>query len=66
MSEGRIITTVCLLTDEEVSLLGANFSRAWPIDQTPCFQGLLQAIDEAERQMWHARDQQQKAEIAPQ
>ena len=54
----RQITTICLCTDDELQLLGQGFSRAWPIDQTPCFEGLLQAIDDAERDMWRRRDQE--------
>ena len=61
---GRQITTICLVTDEELSLLGAQFSRAWPIEQTPCFPGLLQAIDDAERDMWRARECKQELEAA--
>ena len=60
---GRMITTVCLVTDDELSLLGTNFSRAWPIDDTPCFQGLLQAIDNAEREIWRARDSEAAEKI---
>ena len=56
MAEKRIITTICLLTDEELAHLGSNFSRAWPIDDAPCCGGLLEAIDSAEREMWRARD----------
>lgn len=54
----RLITTICLCTDDERQLLGQGFSRAWPIDDTPCFQGLLQAIDDAERELWRRRDQE--------
>ena len=61
MTDGRIITTVCLLTDDELALLGAQFNRAWPIEQAPCFSGLLQAIDDAERDVWRSRDKQQAA-----
>lgn len=52
----RQITTVCLVTDQELKSLGAGFSRAWPIEHAPCFDGLLNAIDEAERELWRARD----------
>lgn len=54
----RQIVAVGLLTEHELQLLGAGFSRAWPIDDTPCFGGLLAAIDEADREMWRARDQE--------
>jgi len=52
----RQIVAVGLLTEHELKLLGQGFSRAWPIDATPCFEGLLLAIDEAERELWRARD----------
>ena len=42
----RRIVAVCLVTQEELQRLGDEFERAWPIDETPCFEGLLQAIDE--------------------
>ena len=49
---------VGLLTAHELQLLGVGFSRAWPIDDTPCFEGLLEAIDAAEREMWRGRDEE--------
>ena len=52
------IVAVGLLTEHELRLLGAGFSRAWPVDHTPCFEGLLSAIDEAERELSRARDQE--------
>jgi hypothetical protein len=52
------IVAVGLLTEHELRLLGAGFSRAWPVDHTPCFEGLLSAIDEAELELSRARDQE--------
>ena len=54
----RLIVAVGLLTEPELQRLGAGFSRIWPIDGTPCFQGLVQAIDDAERELWRDRDRQ--------
>ena len=54
--EKRQIVAVGLLTEHELQLLGARFSRAWPIDSAPCFEGLLNAIDEAERQMRRSKN----------
>ena len=57
------IIAVGLLTQHDVDLLGPTFDRLFPIDETPCFNELLQAIDEADRQLWRQRDselQQQK------
>ena len=48
MSEQRIVA-VGLLTQREVELLGDGFSRLWPVDSTPWFTELIQAIDEADR-----------------
>jgi hypothetical protein len=55
LAQYRIIA-VGLLTQQDLDLLGPSFTRAWPVDETPCFEGLLLAIDEAEREMWRARD----------
>ena len=45
------IVAVALLTDDDVTRLGANFRRLWPVDETPCFEGLLDAIDRADREL---------------
>jgi hypothetical protein len=45
------IVAVGLLTERDLSLLGANFSRIWPVEEAPHFDELLQAIDEADRQV---------------
>ena len=45
-----------LLTEHELKLLGEGFSRAWPVDETPCFEGLIQAIDEADRALRRERE----------
>lgn len=57
MTEGQIVA-VGLLTQDELQLLGAGFKRAWSVDESPCFQGLLEAIDDADRELWRARDAQ--------
>jgi hypothetical protein len=41
---------VGLLTRRDLNLLGPTFTRAWPVDDAPCFADLLRAIDEAERE----------------
>ena len=51
----RRIVAVALLTEAELRGLGSTFERAWPIDETPCFQGLLDAIEEADRSLLGAR-----------
>lgn len=56
MPKDRIVA-VGLLTQRDVDVLGAGFKRLWPVDETPCFSQLLQAIDEADRDLWRARDE---------
>jgi hypothetical protein len=45
-----------LLTNDDLKVLGPSFQRVWPVDQTPCFGDLLRAVDEADRDIWRARD----------
>lgn len=61
MSKPRIVA-VGLLTQVDVQKLGATFDRLWPVDETPCFSELLQAIDEADRAVWRGRDAEGKKE----
>jgi hypothetical protein len=55
VTEDRIVA-VALLTQRDVEMLGTSFTRLWPVDETPCFGALLQAIDEADRQLRQARE----------
>ncbi len=52
-----------LLTEYELRLLGAGLSHAWPIDEAPCFEGLLAKIDKADRQLWRQRDRSGSAQF---
>ena len=46
------IVAVGLLTQQDLNLLGPTFQRAWPVEHAPSsFEGLLCAIDEAERRL---------------
>ena len=46
------IVAVGLLTQQDLNLLGPTFERAWPVEDAPSsFEGLLFAIDEAERKL---------------
>jgi hypothetical protein len=45
------IVAVALLTSEDLGRLGPTFHRVWPVEDTPCFQGLLEAIDIADREV---------------
>lgn len=55
MSANRIVA-VGLLTQGDVELLGPTFERLWPVEETPCFSQLLEAIDDADRELWRERD----------
>lgn len=50
------IVAVGLLTQRDLDTLGAGFDRLWPVDETPCFHALLQAIDDADRELRRERD----------
>lgn len=45
------IVAVGLLTQQDLNVLGPTFQRAWPVEDAPSFEGLLRAIDEAERKL---------------
>lgn len=62
MDEDQRIVAVGLLTAGDLEILGQGFTRAFPVDETPCFGSLLQAIDEADRNLWRERD---RAQIVP-
>jgi hypothetical protein len=49
VTDGKIIA-FGLLTQRDLKTLGPSFSRAWPVDEAPCFTQLLDAIDVAESQ----------------
>jgi hypothetical protein len=50
------IVAVALLTERDVKLLGPTFHRLWPVEEAPDFSQLLQAIDEADRELSRERD----------
>jgi hypothetical protein len=47
MAHERIVA-IGLLTKNDVRLLGPTFDRLWPVEETPCFSQLLDAIDDAD------------------
>jgi hypothetical protein len=49
VQSGERIVAVGLLTATDLQRLGANFSRAYPINEAPSFDELLRAIDQADR-----------------
>jgi hypothetical protein len=50
------IVAVALLTRPELQGLGAAFDRAWPVVETPGLNGLLEAVDEADRRFRQRRE----------
>ena len=54
------IVALALLTDDDVSRLGSNLKRLWPVDESSSFDDLLAAIDNADREL----NQAHKAETA--
>jgi hypothetical protein len=50
-----------LLTQGHIDRLGPSLQHVWPVDEAPCFSGLLEAIDQAERKLWRDRDRKAKA-----
>jgi hypothetical protein len=42
------IIAVALLTRRDLDLLGPTFDRAWPVEDSPEFNELLKAIDDAD------------------
>ena len=56
MSEG--IIALALLTRRDLDRLGDGFSRAFPVNDVPCFGELLVAIDNADRELHRQRDRE--------
>lgn len=54
MPSNRIVAA--LLTRPELQGLGAAFDRAWPVVETPGLNGLLEAVDEADRRFRQRRE----------
>lgn len=55
MDDDRIVA-VGLLTQQDLGLLGHSFNRLWPVEDAPSFSHLLQAIDDADRELRRERD----------
>ncbi len=50
MADDKIVA-VGLLIERDLTLLGTNLTRVWPVEETPHFHELLSAIDEADREL---------------
>jgi len=59
LTRDKSIVAIGLLTADDLEMLGSSFDRAWPVDEAPCFHQILQAIDEADREIWRQRDRDQ-------
>ena len=58
MPSDRIVA-VALLTQSNLETYGACLKKVFPIHETPCFNDLLAAIDEADRNGWRAEDRKE-------
>lgn len=56
MQDKDRVVAVGLLTKADLALLGTSFDRLWPVEETPCFEALLVAIDDADRELRVPRD----------
>ena len=54
MDKERIVA-VGLLTQHDLNLLGHSFTRLWPVEEAHCFEGLIEAIDQAEHEAERAK-----------
>lgn len=50
MEERERIVAIGLLTQRDLDMLGSGFRRAFRVDETPCFDELLAAIDAADKE----------------
>ena len=50
MDQDRVLA-IGLLTRRDLDLLGPTFDRLWPVDEAPAFAELIEAIDQADRQL---------------
>lgn len=57
------IVAVGLLTRRDLKALGSSFERVYAIEEAPCLAGLLQAIDDADREIWRERDRRNTAGV---
>ena len=55
LTMSNAVIAVGRLARENISALGATFTRFYPVDETPCFGELLNAIDEADREIRRSR-----------
>jgi len=56
------VAAVGSLTRSDLHRLGQSLAQAWPVDQGPCFRGLLEAIDDADPKVRPGHDKFVSAE----
>jgi hypothetical protein len=49
VEERERIVAIGLLTQSDLDLLGSGFRRAFLVDETPCFDDMIRAIDIADQ-----------------
>jgi hypothetical protein len=49
------IVAVGLLTRRDLQMLGDRLERLWPVEDSPTFHGLIEAIDKADREFQNVR-----------
>jgi hypothetical protein len=52
------IVAVGLLTRTDLNRLGDTFARLWPVEDVPCFEDLLRAIDEADSELQNLQERE--------
>ena len=57
MARERIVA-VGLLTRTDLNRLGDTFARLWPVEDVPCFEDLLRAIDEADSELQNFQERE--------
>ena len=48
VNHNKRIVAFGFLTQSDLEMLGPTFDRAWPVDDDPCFEELLRALDEVD------------------
>jgi len=55
MSKDRIVA-VALLNRADLATFGSDLRKVYPVEDTPAFTELLQALDKADREQWREED----------
>ena len=55
MPRDRIVA-VALLTRGDLATFGSDLRKVYPVEESPAFSDLIQAIDKAEREQWREEE----------